>query len=180
MSAEVEVDRPPSRVGRIAVLAVIAVGATFWIWALFFASKEAVNKIDDRAWAERAQAVCERTEAARLDLADYSELDIDDPDQLARRAALVERATDGLEAMIDEIDAVPPADDKGRSIVPDWIADYRTYLTDRREYAAALRSGENVDFFETETDGIPVSERLETFAGDNEMPACAPPRDLVT
>ena len=27
----------------------------FWVWALFFASKEAVNKIDDRAWAARAE-----------------------------------------------------------------------------------------------------------------------------
>ena len=32
--------------------------AAFWTWALFFASKGAVNKIDDRAWAARAEAIC--------------------------------------------------------------------------------------------------------------------------
>jgi hypothetical protein len=180
VSDVVTTEGPPSRLGRIAVLVVVVAGATFWIWALFFASKEAVNKIGDEAWAERAQAICERTEADRISLADYSEIDVDDPDQLARRASLVERATDGLELMIDDLAAVTPTDEKGRAIVPDWIADYRAYLEDRREYAAVLRTGENTDFFETERNGIPVSERLETFAGDNEMPACAPPRDLVT
>ncbi|MCU0261333.1 MAG: hypothetical protein MUE78_09965 [Ilumatobacteraceae bacterium] len=175
-----EAASPPSRLGRIAVVTIVLAGAAFWTWALFFASKEAVNKIDDRAWAARAQAICEQTAAEREALADYSELDIDDPDQLARRAALVDTATDGLTAMLDEIEAVAPADEKGRAIVPDWIADYRRYLEDRREYTETLRGGENVDFLETEANGIPVSERLETFAGDNEMPACAPPRDLVT
>ena len=30
----------------------------FWTWALFFASKEGVNVIEDRAWAERAETIC--------------------------------------------------------------------------------------------------------------------------
>ena len=33
-------------------------------------------------------------------------------------------------------------------------------------------------FYETAEDGLPISERLATFAGDNEMSACAPPIDL--
>ena len=28
-------------------------------------------------------------------------------------------------------------------------------------------------------EGIPISEKLEQFAGDNEMPSCAPPHDLA-
>ena len=53
------------------------------------------------------------------------------------------------------------------------------YIQDRYRYAAQLRdSGENLPFYET-ADGIPLSERIETFAGDNEMPACSPPRDLT-
>ena len=44
---------------RKALLVVGVVGfVAFWMWALFFASKEAVNRIDDRAWAERAEAIC--------------------------------------------------------------------------------------------------------------------------
>ena len=33
---------------RIAIAIAVAGLAAFWVWALFFASKEAVNKIDDR------------------------------------------------------------------------------------------------------------------------------------
>ena len=36
---------------RVGLTLVIAGFATFWIWALFFASKEAVNRVDDRDWA---------------------------------------------------------------------------------------------------------------------------------
>ena len=64
--------------------------------------------------------------------------------------------------------------------MPQWEADYRTYLADRRAFTASLReSGENLAFYETQISGIPISEKLETFAGDNHMPTCAPPRDLT-
>ena len=53
----------PERSSRVnpwrIVLSIILVGfAAFWVWALFFASKEAVNKIADRAWAARAEGIC--------------------------------------------------------------------------------------------------------------------------
>ena len=55
---------------RILLLGIVAGFAAFWTWALFFASKEAVNRIDDRGWAERAEAICEpvEQELLRLDL----------------------------------------------------------------------------------------------------------------
>ena len=63
--------------------------------------------------------------------------------------------------------------------MPQWEDDYRTYLEDRYRYARQLReSGENLPFYETGV-GIPITERIETFAGDNDMPSCAPPRDLT-
>ena len=43
---------------RSVILVSVAGFAAFWAWALFFASKEAVNKIDDRAWAGRAEHIC--------------------------------------------------------------------------------------------------------------------------
>ena len=81
-----------------------------------------------------------------------------------------------LSAMLDDLEAVEPSDAKGQAIVPDWIADYRTLLQDRYNYAERLRSGQNVPFTETGVQGVPITERIETFAGDNEMPSCAPPR----
>ncbi len=177
------VEPPVSRGGRrwigriaIAVFAVTMIG--FWIWALFFASKEAINKIEDRAWAARAEAVCVAATEERGELMDLRRVDTSDLEQMRERAALVDRSTDVLEAMLDDVTAVEPADDKGRAIVPLWEDEYRQYLGNRRDFAEALRRGENVPFRETEVGGIPISERLETFAVDNEMRSCRPPRDL--
>jgi hypothetical protein len=159
---------------------VIAAFVGFWIWAIFFASKEAVNRFDDREWAARAQSICLEADAEREALADYREVDEDDPAMLVERGNLIDRVTDVVERMLDDVVAVEPVDDKGRAIVPLWEADYRTYLEDRRRFADELRAGHNDPFRETALDGIPISEKLETFAGDNEMPACAPPHDLAT
>lgn len=146
---------------------------SFWAWALFFIDKTAVNKIEDRAWAERAEEICAPVKQSlrRLDL----ETRVDPAD----RSVLVVQSTDLLGTMLDDVISVEPSDPKGRDIVPDWIADYRTLLQDRYNYAERLRDGQNVQFSETAVQGVPITERLETFAGDNEMPSCAPPRGGV-
>ena len=71
------------------LFAVICVGfAAFWVWALFFASKEAVNKIGDRAWAARAEGICAAAKNDMQSLHDFRRIDHDSP-QLA--AMLAER-----------------------------------------------------------------------------------------
>lgn len=145
----------------------------FWVWALFFATKEAVNRIEDREWAERAETICVDYDLRLRALDDRKSADLD------VRAGLVDESTDLLSSMLDEIVAVTPSDEKGRAIVPDWESEYRTLLADRYRYADQLRAGENVPFTETAVNGVPVTERLEKFALDNEMPTCAPPRGSV-
>jgi hypothetical protein len=164
---------------RSLILVAVAGLGAFWVWALFFASKQAVNKIDDRAWAERAERICAIAQAQRGELSDERRLDPDDPAMLAERAAIVDEATAIVETMLDDVVAVAPADDKGSAIVPLWEADYRTYLDNRRTFSERLRAGANEPFRESAVDGIPIGEKLEQFASDNEMPSCAPPRDLA-
>jgi hypothetical protein len=165
---------------RTLIIVVIALLLAMWVYGLFFASKEAVNKIYDRDWAARAQIICERANTERRQLTDLRRIDEVGPGALAERAILVDRATDIVERMLGDVVAVRPTDAKGQELVPMWEGEYRLYLQDRREYADQLRGGSNRPFAETRREGLPVSERLETFAGDNEMPACSPPRDLTT
>ncbi len=167
------------RFWRIVIVVAVVGLAAFWIYALFFASKEAVNKIGDRDWAARAESICEAARSQREELVDERVVDAENPAMLAERAAIVDQATDIVETMLDDVVAVTPSDDKGKAIVPQWEADYRTYLENRRAFTDRLRDGENEPFTETAVDGIPISEKLEQFAGDNEMPSCAPPRDLA-
>lgn len=147
--------------------------AAFWTWALFFASKESVNQIGDESWAARAEAICARYDPLIRAIDDRA-----DPD-LGVRADLVDESTDLLGDMLDEIVAVEPTDAKGQGIVPDWEAEYRTLLQDRYRYADVLRGGDNVPFTETAVNGVPITERIETFAMDNAMETCAPPRGSI-
>ena len=165
---------------RIPLALVVGLFAAFWTWALFFASKEAVNKIGDRAWAERAEEICAAAEVERIALADFREMAPGDRAMLAERADIVDRATDIVEHMLDDVVAETPTDDKGADIVPRWEDDYRAYIENRRQFTARLRGGRNEPYTETADEGVPISERLEQFAGDNEMPSCAPPQDLAS
>lgn len=165
---------------RVLLTVVVAIFVAFWTWALFFASKEAINKIDDTGWAARAEAICVRATEDRLALANLTRIDQPTPELIRQRAALVDESTDILERMLDDLVAVEPFDEKGQDVVPLWEDDYRIYLGDRRRYAEQLRaSGDNLPFYETAIDGLPISERIATFAGDNEMSSCSPPIDLT-
>ena len=164
---------------RLAVGLAVLARVAFWTYALFFASKESINRIGDREWAARAETICEDANVRREALADPRRVDPDDDAMLRERADIVDGATDIIEQMVDDVVAVEPTDEKGLAIVPDWEADYRTYLQNRRDFADDLRGGENVPFREAEIEGIPISERIEAFAGDNDMESCAPPREAL-
>jgi hypothetical protein len=156
----------------IVVLAMLAM----WTYAFFFSPRESINKIGDIEWTARASDVCAGAKSSLLELADFRL--IQDQADLAQRAEIVRQATLILQEMVDDLESVAPGDDKGRALIPLWLADYRTYLMDRADYTSELLSGNNVPFAETQVDGIPLSEKLATFANDNRMPECAPPRDL--
>jgi hypothetical protein len=163
---------------------VILVGAlafvAFWTWALFFASKDPINRIDDAGWAARAEATCAAADAERLQLADFREMQDATAEMVRERADIVDAATDILERMLDDVVDPMPTDAKGRDLVPQWEADYRLHIQKRRDFTAELRAtGENKAFYDAEVDGIPITERIEVFAADNRMASCAPPRDLT-
>jgi hypothetical protein len=160
-------------IGRILAVSALVVAVFFWTWALFFASKEAVNKIDDRAWAARAEEICAE---AKEELAEF---DNETSEDIQERSLLVVRSTDILSGMLDQVVAVQPTDEKGQAIVPRWEEEYRQLLDDRYAYAEQLAAGDDGPFTETAVRGIPITERIETFAGDNEMPSCAPPRGSI-
>ena len=164
--------------GRGLLTALIALIAAMWIYGLFFASKEAVNKFADRQWAQDAQARCLIAEQQRLDLADYRLVDDLGVDAISQRAAIVDKATDTIESFVKEFRLKLPSDDKGISIVGLWLDDYEIYIADRRSFADDLRAGINLRFSETPIKGLPISEKIATFAADNEMPFCKPLLDL--
>lgn len=150
-----------------------------WVYAFLFASRESVNQIGDSSWQQRSQQRCLLAQDERFALEDNSPMDPTDREALRKKADIVDKATDSLERAIDDIEIDVPSDEKGRAIVPLWIADYRTYIRDRREFAAALRTADRRPYFsESEVEGVPISEKIGKFARENKMKACQPPKDL--
>jgi hypothetical protein len=106
-------------------------------------------------------------------------MDPNDTLALQKKSKIVERATDALENAIDLIESDTPSDEKGKAIVPLWIAEYRMYIENRRLFAQELMTSKTRPYFaETEIEGVPVSERLGKFARENKMKSCQPPLDL--
>jgi hypothetical protein len=150
-----------------------------WFYAFVFASRESINRIGDEQWMSRSEAVCAAARMELQTLARPISIDPTDTAALAIKAGIVDAATDVLERAVERLSADEPADDKGRGIVPLWLADWRVYLEDRRNFADALRTADRHPYFaETEVEGVPVSERVGKFARENDMRSCQPPTDL--
>ena len=167
------------RFTRYLLTAICVLIAGMWVYAFGFAPRESFNKIYDTSWQTRSQAHCKAAENIRFSFEDLSPMKPNDPLALKAKAKIVDAATDSLEMAIDLIAADKPSDAKGQELVPEWIADYRIYISDRRAFAAALRTATTRPYFaESDIEGVPVSERINKFARENDMKTCQAPYDL--
>ena len=161
---------------RVGLGIVVALMVAMWFYAFFLSPRESINRVADRSWSSRAEEICL---ASRIELAGLADTRrIETPEDLLIRADLVEQATGILEQMVGDVFRTLPTDEKGLAISELWRRDYETYIADRRAYISLLRNGINEPFAETQVEGIPLSEKLGTFARANDMDSCAPPSDL--
>jgi hypothetical protein len=168
-----------NRFARIVLTVTCAGIFAMWVYAFGFASRESFNRIGDDAWKARSEARCLIAENERFALQDLGKMKADDTEALKKKAAIVEKATDSLEAAINDIAKDIPNDAKGQELVPQWISDYRIYIQNRRQFSDKLRTATTRPYFsETEVEGVPISERLGKFARENDMRTCQPPLDL--
>lgn len=166
------------RIYKFLIIVSCSLIAAMWVYGLFFASKESINKIGDEAWKVKSEKICAVSERERLALIDLRKVKDSGENALAERSQIIDKATDSLERAVNALAALTVTDAKGQALVPLWLADYRTHISDRRSYADDLRNGVNEPFSETVTEGLPISEKIATFAADNAIPSCAPPIDL--
>ena len=173
-----EVDEPLAMrwsVGRVLGVLTMVLIAVFWaaVFAGIF-KRDNFDRLDDRAFVARTEARCDTL------LEDLAELPngsfIEDP---VERARVLDEATDLVEAMVDAIDAdAPTAGDDGKS-VRGWIADWRAYVANRRDYADRLRVDPEARLLlDQSLGGDSVDKPIEIFADVNDMPTCATPGDV--
>jgi hypothetical protein len=160
---------------------VCALLAVLWVYAFFIAEPRNPNRMEDRDWVEQAEATCAATRAELDRLPDPRDLaDVDPLDEALRQRALIgEDATNLLEQMVDDLEALPqPTGPDDAQLVSLWLADWRTQLSDRRAHVERWRAGEDEPFRETAFNGRPLGIRLADFTTLNEMDSCAPPGDF--
>jgi hypothetical protein len=180
VSATAPVRRRRLRPTVVLVLAALAALAVMWIYILFFADTANPNRLADRAWTKHAEAICKGYADQIRALPDATRFaDIKPKAEAMRQRAVVgQQATDLLTAMVAALRATPPQDAVSADAVNRWLADYDTYLGDRRRHLGYWAAGEDPQFAETEVGGKPVSLGMDDFADANDMASCAVPGDL--
>jgi hypothetical protein len=173
---------PPRRVrpAMLFVALVVAVFVVMWIYIFFFADTTNPNRVPDRAWTKQAEAIC-AAYAKQIGALPPARTFADikpKSEAMRQRAAVGQEATDLLTQMVADLRASPSSDAATRDAVDRWLADYDTYLQDRRRHLARWAAGEDPPFAETAVGGKPISLGMDDFAYANDMSSCAVPQDL--
>ncbi len=164
-----------------ALLALIcALIAAMWVYAFIFAPEQGVYFVTDKTWRTSADQICVTAERQRVALADTTQGYISVPtrEQMTQRADIVDRATDIVEGMITDLEALPLVGDDNRERVTIFIKYYRQIVEDRRAYTARLRAFELEMYRETLVNGGPVTNVVIDFTSGNAIPHCLPPGEL--
>ncbi len=163
------------RVPIAAVLAVVAGAAivAIWIWAFAAGTSDPLGKLDDQSYGATASAICEAATAQVEALPPAFEATT-----AAERAETVERSNDIYIAMLDKLAAAAPTSGRDSGMIHEWIGDWRTYVSDRADYADRLRIDESSRFYVSTREGSQLTTPIDRFARINGMLPCSTPSDL--
>jgi len=176
-----EVTKPRSRPWvRAALIFVCALIGAMWVYAFGFASKTGVYYVTEKSWRTSAEQICVDATQRRLALADTTQGYIAKPThaQMIQRADIVDRATDTVSTMIDDLDALPLVSNDNRERVTVFVKYYREIISDRRAYTARLRAFDLQPYRETMVHGSPVTNTVIDFTTGNGITHCMPPGEL--
>jgi hypothetical protein len=169
-----------SRVGRLVVIVLACALVSMWGYVLYLAfgpgRQPPIDRLDDPAFAEAAEERCASAleDVDRLPVASASHT-------AAERADVLARANGAYTAMLDDLDdlaGLAPAGDQRRR-AKEWLADWRTYLGDRENYADALRTDPDARLLVSAKpgQGQQITGWIDEFANANRMPSCVSPTD---
>ena len=175
MATDVEKDHVPNKWALGAGIGFFMLMALFWI-AIFSGvfNHRNPDKLYDESWVAKAEKICApaATTIKNLPNASTSKTPAD-------RSELLNRGTAALEPMIAELRARPAPDRASdRTVVNGYLADWKIYLQDRRNFAQALLSDAHAQPLETEVHGGWVSDAIDAMANANDIPDCATPDDM--
>jgi hypothetical protein len=165
---------PPRRWIRVVLTAAVLAMAGMWVYAFVFAPRDGVNPVQDEGWTDGALAACVAAGDALEPLVFRTQITDDNAAvELPKFVAALDDTVAILTSMLDEIEALPRSSERAVVIVPQWLADYRTFVDDVAQWTDRLRAGERAPFGVSKTESnIPIDERINTFATENRIKEC--------
>jgi hypothetical protein len=165
----------PSRLGRSLAVTAVLLMVAMWGYVVYLAfgpgRADPPDRLDDPGFAVAAQARCDQALDRIAALQPASQAPT-----AAARADVLDVANADLADMLADLEAIQPDGEDG-VIVGRWLVDWHTYLADREDYADRLREDEEARLLVSPKKGQQVTEFLDAFAKDNDMPACSTPSD---
>ncbi len=160
---------------RAGVATVIIGTLALWLYA-FLWPQPLFGRLEDTTFPTAAEPVCAEARAA-IDALPRAEQARDNVD----RADTLDTANAKLDTMLTRLEALPRGNDKAARSVGEWLDDWRQYLTDRKAYAAQLRSDRTTRFTVTQSqrDKAQITQSVDRFANVNRMGSCATPVDVA-
>lgn len=159
------------------VLAGVVIVGSFlpWAWRFSpFADRTPDGILDDPTFATVAEPICA---AAMEDLEALP--NALDAATTAERGEQVSRANDILVGMVDRLEREVTGSARDVDNLGEWIADWRTYLDNRVDYAERIAVDENAVLYVAANGSERLDRRIPRFADANEMRSCVTPDDIA-
>lgn len=154
----------------------IVVLALVGMWVYVFsgaAGRDPPDQLDDPAIGVDFEPICAQAREAIDALPPAREATT-----AAERAPVITSANEVLEAMLTDLGEVAlDGTDRDRRLVGLWLADWATFVDDRRSYATALTTDEAAELLVSDRAGRQITVTVDRFAEINDMASCATPLD---
>ncbi|GJM37775.1 MAG: hypothetical protein DHS20C19_11420 [Acidimicrobiales bacterium] len=179
-----EIERPPSKVARLALGIVVLAMVAMWAWIYIWAPRDNPDRLSNRAFPEVVEPRCAalHAEIDELPFFDTSTTISEKADQVAHATELTERLVSDLE---DEAASTTFDDPDDERLLDLWFGDWNAYLADRHAYVQLLRDApadtprDELSFTLTErSSGGFYTRTIEGFANVNDMSSCHVPTDI--
>lgn len=162
--------------GRGLAIAAVVAMVIFWIWIFSGAPKrDNPDYLQDRAYAEALEDQCQGLRDQLAELPNAADMT-----SQAARADVLDDANVLVGQFIDDVAAEAPKSGDAAVTMKGWLADWRTYLSDREDYADRLRTEDNAQMLLSRstigTDS--VDKTIQIFTQVNAIPACDTPGDV--
>lgn len=158
----------------LAICAVVAM-VIFWVWIFSGAPKRTnADYLEDRTYAAQLEDRCQELRDQLDELPNAADMSTQ-----AQRADVLDQANALVGQFIDDVEADAPESGDAAISMKGWIADWRTYLGDREDYAERLRTQENAQLLISRSKlGDSVDKTIQVFTQVNDIPACDTPGDV--